>query len=139
MREQFNKSVNDQLDRCKTVLIDKAKGYATDTDVFHNFNVAAVIQKCTPQQALGSMMCKHTVSIYDLIRDENVPLAVWQEKITDHINYLLILMAMVESEEHEKEICKWRYKGHCTNGKSDNICEAVTSDCCFGCKYREAD
>ena len=44
-------------------------------------------------------MCKHTVSIYDLINDaeigKDIPLEMWDEKIGDSINYLLLLNALV--------------------------------------------
>jgi hypothetical protein len=47
-------------------------------------------------QALGGMMAKHTISIYDMIDTGNdYPMALWDEKITDHLNYLLLLKAVV--------------------------------------------
>lgn len=42
------------------------------------------------------MMSKHTVSVYDMCESgEQYPIHLWQEKITDSINYLLLLNAMV--------------------------------------------
>lgn len=44
-------------------------------------------------------MAKHTVSIYDMARsEETFPLEKWDEKITDHINYLILLRAVVVEE-----------------------------------------
>ena len=52
------------------------------------------------------MMCKHTVSIYDLINDfengNSIPIDLWNEKIGDSINYLLLLNAMVIEHELDK-------------------------------------
>ena len=101
--EQFEKIVQEQINRCTSVLIDKAKEYAT-ADKLHNFKVAAEMQNCTPQQALAGMMAKHTVSIYDMCNSGNdYPMELLNEKITDHINYLLLLRAVVE-EEKEKRV-----------------------------------
>jgi hypothetical protein len=77
------------------VLITKAREYATE-DRLHNFKVAAALQGCTPAQALAGMMAKHTVSVYDMARNgREYPQALWDEKITDSINYLLLLAAVV--------------------------------------------
>ena len=61
--------------------------------------VAAGLQGCLPREALGGMMAKHTVSVYDMINScDTFPIALWDEKITDHINYLLLLKAIVVEE-----------------------------------------
>lgn len=97
--KQFDKVVDEQLKKCNSVLFAKACEYAT-ADRLHNFKVAAGLQNCTPEQALGGMMAKHTVSVYDMIRDgRQHNLELWDEKITDSINYLLLLRALVE-ERH---------------------------------------
>lgn len=86
-----------------------AKGTEYDSDSndrLHSFKVAAELQHETPIQALAGMMAKHTVSIYDMCEDTNTlyNLAKWTEKITDHINYLLLLKAMVCEEAMENEL-----------------------------------
>ena len=52
-------------------------------------------------------MCKHTVSVYDLINDfesgKNISIDLWNEKIGDSINYLLLLNAMVIEHELDKQ------------------------------------
>lgn len=103
--EKFNECIKNRFETCEKLLCRKADEYATD-DRLHNFKVAAEIQNCTPITALAGMMAKHTVSIYDLIqRYENgfiVPAELWNEKINDSINYLLLLSAMlVEYAETE--------------------------------------
>lgn len=43
------------------------------------------------------MMSKHTVSVYDMCNSgEDYPIELWEEKITDSINYFLLLSIAVE-------------------------------------------
>lgn len=100
--EHLNGVIDSQIKICKAVLVDKAKQYATE-DRLHNFNVAAKMQGCLPRRALAGMMAKHTVSVYDMcMSDEDFSLGMWDEKITDHINYLLLLRAVVLEENRNK-------------------------------------
>ena len=94
--QEFEKILNNQLDTICTMLSTKAKEYADNTDRLHNFKVAADLQGCSNIRALGGMMVKHTVSIYDMIAsDKAFTVDVWDEKITDHINYLILLRACI--------------------------------------------
>jgi hypothetical protein len=95
--DQFTEVVQEQITRCLTTLDCKNNEYGTE-DRLHNFKVAAVLQDVIPTQALAGMMAKHTVSVYDMCRDGSRDLALWNEKITDNINYLLLLRALVEEE-----------------------------------------
>lgn len=96
----FKTIVENQLDRSREVLLGKAEEYSSAQDRLHNFRVAAKLQGVSEKEALGGMMSKHTVSIFDMIRDdEDLSVEMWDEKITDHINYLLLLRAMVEEEQ----------------------------------------
>jgi hypothetical protein len=101
--EVFEKIFNETVERSRQVLVNKAREYATD-DRLHNFKVAAEVEGVSPIQALGGMMAKHTVSVYDLIRNgtNSEPMCMWDEKITDSINYLILLRALV-IEEKERE------------------------------------
>lgn len=96
--KDFEAVIEQRIEKCKEVLGVKASEYAT-SDRLHNFKVAAVLQHESTIKALGGMMSKHTVSVYDLIEAENngedIPLELWDEKIGDHINYLLLLWAAV--------------------------------------------
>jgi hypothetical protein len=100
--EYFEKLVDQQINKCALTLGLKAQEYATE-DQLHNFKVAAEMQNIPLRQALAGMMAKHTVSIYDMCASETAyPWVIWEEKITDHINYLLLLVAVVEEERQEK-------------------------------------
>ena len=97
--EVFNRIIDTQINICKDTLISKAREYATD-DRLHNFKTAAVLQGRTTVQALAGMMAKHTVSVYDMIQSgKKFPQEHWNEKITDSINYLLLLTAAVREEQ----------------------------------------
>ena len=93
--KEFNDLISARVKYCLETLAFKAVEYATE-DRLHNFRTSAVMQDISMQQALCGMMAKHTVSIYDMCsEDRPLPLHMWHEKITDHINYLLLLEAIV--------------------------------------------
>lgn len=96
----FNEVVEGQLAYCKQLLCSKGKEYDTSgNDRLHAFKVAASLQHTTCRKALAGMMAKHTASIYDMcVEDKNADLDKWTEKITDSINYLLLLKAIVIEE-----------------------------------------
>lgn len=67
---------------------------------------AAALQHATPQRALAGMMAKHIISIYDMCFTDRktFELAVWEEKITDSLNYLFLLKAVIKEElEHQSD------------------------------------
>jgi hypothetical protein len=104
--KEFNALLEAQLERVQAVLNFKAEEYASqeNDDRLHNFRQAAGILQTTLRGALGGFMVKHTVSLYDMIEsDEEYPMELWEEKITDHINYLLLLNAVVKEEELERK------------------------------------
>jgi hypothetical protein len=98
--ERFNNIVQTQLGQIESMLVSKGTEYATDRDRLHNFKQAAALQKLSPRDALAGMMIKHTVSIYDMIGDQTGTHAVekWDEKITDHLTYLVLLKAVIDEE-----------------------------------------
>lgn len=96
--DNFNKIIQAQIERCERILCKKAEEYAT-ADRLHNFKVAGALQGISPVQALMGMMAKHTVSVADMcMSGETYPQELWDEKITDSINYLLLLSALVREE-----------------------------------------
>jgi hypothetical protein len=95
--EKFAEIVDLQFRLCTDVLVDKAREYAPDDDRLHNFRVAAALQDVDLLEACAGMMAKHTVSVYDMCGStEKFSIAQWSEKITDSINYLVILRAIVQ-------------------------------------------
>lgn len=97
----FNKVVKEQLSYCEQLLTCKGEEYAlgANIDRLAHFKKAAVIMGGTPKEALLGMLTKHLVSISDMCTDGRAySKERWAEKITDSINYLLLLKALVEEE-----------------------------------------
>lgn len=84
--------------RSTFVLGNKKKEYAPGQDRLSNFRKAAALQGIAPEQALFGMLAKHLVSVAEMvaaIEGEACSEAVWEEKLTDSINYLFLLEAIV--------------------------------------------
>lgn len=96
-QKEFEAIFRAQLKRCEHTLVTKGREYATE-DRLYNFKVAGALQSETPAEALCGMMAKHIVSIFDLVREKDVPMDVWDEKIGDALNYLFLLRAVVEEK-----------------------------------------
>ena len=111
--ELFNDLVQQQIKRCTDILLAKQSEYAPDAEKLHNFKQAAALQGCSVRQACGGFLAKHIISVFDMINaiDKEYGLHIWNEKITDAINYLLILRVIVSEElinelEEETSVAK---------------------------------
>ena len=92
----FNTVVEAQLDRIKNVLVKKAAEYNLDSDRLSVFKHAAALSEETPEQALYGFMLKHIISITDMINSkETYTEELWNEKITDICNYLILLQGLL--------------------------------------------
>jgi hypothetical protein len=103
---EFDKLVEDRLGFCRGILQSKAREYATE-DRLHNFKVTGSLQDIEPETARMGMMAKHIVSLVDIVGDiekrKTIPVVgLISEKITDVINYALLLEALIE-ERREAE------------------------------------
>lgn len=98
--KEFEDIVTKQFEYCYDLLFEKAKQYNIGTDDrLHAFKVASAFEGISTKQALFGMLTKHLVSLSDMVRQDNdYSLDVWNEKISDSINYLLLLKAVVEEE-----------------------------------------
>lgn len=106
-REDFDAFLEERFDHIRAVLASKGAEYVPEEENveggveeqsrFHNFYIAAAFNSETPERALWGMLTKHLVSLSDLVQMESAdtPLYIWDEKLTDAINYLLLLHAMV--------------------------------------------
>ena len=79
----------------------KTKDTGDRIDRLSAFKIAASLQGCTPKAALAGMMSKHVVSLYDMCYSSllQFDLEQWDEKITDCINYLILLKALIKEEQ----------------------------------------
>ena len=101
--EDFNQIVEEQINRCRNVLLIKKEEYAAGKDRLAAFKKAGAIQDQSMEKAALGMLSKHLVSISDMIlapAPELFGIDRWNEKITDAINYLLIIRAIIEEEAH---------------------------------------
>ena len=96
-REHFTYIFEGTVDKSRETLFRKNEEYGQEQDIFRAFTKAGHLQDIEPHQALLGMLAKHTTSIYDMGADHILyhPLHQWEEKIMDHINYLILLRAMV--------------------------------------------
>lgn len=96
-QEDFDAFLEDRFDHIRSVLAHKGSEYVADEPSrFHNFNTAAAFNDETPERALWGMLTKHLVSLSDMVKAESTdhPGYIWDEKIGDAINYLLLLWGM---------------------------------------------
>lgn len=101
-QENFERIVEDQLEIARNLLIAKGQEYSLSADRLEVFKKAASLQGETVKQALCGMLAKHVVSVYDMsMSDKEFTEARWTEKITDSINYLLLLKAAVMEESYD--------------------------------------
>ena len=104
LQEEFNNIVTNQMKKCWETLFNKGNEYSVQGDRLSHFKKAAAVMDSTPEAALFGMLSKHLISLSDMCMDKRKhPKEVWSEKITDSINYLLILAAIVEEEQIEQD------------------------------------
>jgi len=105
-RDDFLDFASKRLDKCFDVLAAKGKEYDRNDDAFHNFYRGGELLGVEPELALVGMFNKHIISILDIVDDveqEGIfpDAEILNEKITDAINYLLLLNGLIL--EHKKE------------------------------------
>jgi len=96
----FESVFDARVELCRSILLQKNAEYAREGDKLHNFKLAAHMEGTSPEQALRGMLLKHWQSLRDLCNDLDKgqfhPIALWEEKIGDALNYLFILDALVK-------------------------------------------
>lgn len=101
--DRFNTVVDSQVEYGLNVLKEKGSEYALGEDRLEHFKDAATEQGVTPKQALWGMLSKHLASLSGMCKNDAGAKERWREKITDSINYMLLLWALVEEDfEHEQ-------------------------------------
>lgn len=103
-QEEFEKVFEGVVDQARRVLVDKAREYASNGNRLHNFIVAGQFLGTTPEQALLAFAAKHFVSLSDMVRTGDIyPPEVWDEKLGDALNYLILLRAQVYASEQARD------------------------------------
>ena len=102
--DEFNLLASSRFDACSYILGIKSQEYSRDADKLHNFRRAADMLGCTPEAALVGMWTKHIISILDMVDDLErgilPPEARLSEKMTDIINYSVLLEALITERLH---------------------------------------
>ena len=96
----------EQVKLCASILQRKTKEYTgDDADRLGAFKAAAMLQHCSPSRALAGMLAKHIVSLYDMCYADSAgfDINIWDEKITDSLNYLFLLKAIVKEDHDNKQ------------------------------------
>ena len=101
-KEKFEELLNEDFDKIRNTLINKTNEYANE-DYLSCFKHSANIANITPIDSLKGFMLKHTTSVYDMLQEPTkYSMEKWDEKLFDHINYLILLRALlVEEKEGE--------------------------------------
>lgn len=98
--DELLKSVNNEMNYCRKTLNKKRATYERSSDRLGMFKKNADLMKTTPEWVLVDYMVKHTYSIIDMCQGLiSTSPELWTEKITDHINYLLLLFALYEDRK----------------------------------------
>lgn len=108
-QSEINEIFDRTISECRAVLCGKADEYVGKGDRLSNFKHAAHLQNLSLPAALAGMMSKHTVSVYDMIyryqNGEKFSEEKWMEKVGDHINYLILLQAVLAEERKGASAC----------------------------------
>lgn len=110
---EFEKHVEQQLENCRSVLINRARNYASREDRLANFKTAARRLNVQPETAARWYREKHETAMsqaLDTIQEEGATefrLETWQEWITDSMNYLILLGALLKDRyTDDREMAK---------------------------------
>lgn len=98
---RFGEILDAQLQRIRDILEVKQDEYGTE-DYLHNIRAAALLEGASMPQSVVTKMSKHTVSIFTMVKGGKPHLVdKWDEKITDHIVWLILLKAaLIEGAEN---------------------------------------
>ncbi len=101
-QEEFNVVFELQMRKCADILAHKKKEYTGDNiDRLSAFKIAAALQNCDPKSSTGRYdveTCRIPLR-YVLFTLLHFDMEQWDEKITDCINYLILLKALVKEEQ----------------------------------------
>lgn len=123
-KEEFDTRVEKRIDLIRQSLLSKHDEYATDDNVFKNFDEAAggLSLHSTSEEVLWSYMSKHLVSLRTIVSKGGDQPQVVSEKIGDIINYLILLESMLNRDDAKHCKLKEAYaKGKLYNKSVDRL------------------
>ena len=97
--ETFNNLLDIEYQKIMKIMNMKNQEYARGGDKLSNFKTASGFRHKEPETMCFEYCSKHLVSLSDMINDLEAdihrPLELWAEKITDAVNYLFLLKALL--------------------------------------------
>lgn len=108
--EDFERLMEDTFSICRKKLTgSKRSEYGQGANRLAQFHRSAQRQKECPEQALMGMADKHVDSVYEFVNEiemgfDSRPVDLWTEKITDLINYLILLRGLICDRYHGGEV-----------------------------------
>ena len=105
-REELNRIFEEVINNSRDVMFSKNREYSRDTNALDNFDTSSEEAGITPLQAWAVFFRKHLNSILTYVREgKSYSNEDISERITDCINYLVILQALIirEKELNNKE------------------------------------
>ncbi len=132
MKEKtFINLVKNRFKICEAVLNKKSSEYSREDDKLYNFKRASEMvgspvgyskYLCYPEDALQGMFVKHLVSVMDMIDDlPNLPnFLMMREKITDCINYLVLLEGLFMERIDPEDDLEFGISGNISQGENDD-------------------
>lgn len=97
--QDFNNIVDEFLNKTRTTLVKKQDEYNLEVDRLGFFKRAAVMANTSPEYVLYCFLLKHLVSLSDMTTSrKKFPKELWDEKLGDIINYLLLLRGLLEDD-----------------------------------------
>ena len=102
--EKFNQIVEAMVKKCLDTMVKKQTEYSLDKDRFSSFKEGETLTRLSPERTLYMFMYKHIKSLADMVSSEKkYPKELWEEKIQDNINYLLLLRGLLEDDKMFEE------------------------------------
>lgn len=105
--ERFNECIDNRLEKCKELLLVKSVEYRRNNNPYHNFNVGSKFTGESSEKVLYGFLLKHLISLQDIVNDINVgklpSKEIIEAKVSDIINYMLILEALIEERRNNND------------------------------------
>ena len=98
---EFKEIIESRIEKIRAVLSEKKGEYSDFSSSYHNFDEAAKLFNISPEEALVGLWIKHMTPVFDMVNKMSLenfapPDALFDEKIGDAINYLILLEGMIK-------------------------------------------
>jgi len=101
--EELVKFIEERVNKCKEVISKKGLEYGTNYNVLKNFFYTGMFLGENPEKVAFMYMLKHFESLKSIIYDGKITTdEVYEEKITDLLNYLFIIDALIKERRNQE-------------------------------------